>query len=114
VKFDFGFRTIPQCSTLFPVVANGRAERPSDNNNPACNVLKLPGTYYVGGRKIMGVAVLVRDGSNVGVSGKGVGSAVNSSKGAGAGAGVILGGFSNGAGTGEILGGVVVGGEAFG
>jgi hypothetical protein len=75
-------------------------------------VLKLPGTYYVGGRKIMGAAVLVRDGSNVGVSGKGVGSAVNSSKGAGA--GVILGGFSNGAGTGEILGGVVVDGEAFG
>jgi hypothetical protein len=26
MKFDFGFRTTPQCSTLFPVVANGRAD----------------------------------------------------------------------------------------
>jgi hypothetical protein len=60
----------------------------------------------------MGVAVQVLEGSNVGVSGKEVGLAVNSSKGAGT--GVILGGFSNGAGTGEILGGVVVDGEAFG
>lgn len=44
------------------MVAKRRAERPCDNNNPACTVVKLPG-MYVGGR---GGAVIVLVGSNVG------------------------------------------------
>ena len=53
-----------QYSTFFPVVANRRAERPFDNNNPACKgVVKLPG-IYVGGRESVGDAVGVPVGSN--------------------------------------------------